>query len=144
MNPPLRSHVRSRSRSWTLNLLYAWEVAGEGTPLEHARRILAHRRMSARYRPHVERLLETVSGNLPEIDAAIGRHASNWRLERLHVIDRNILRIGIAELRWLDDVPPRVTIHEALKLATRYGSPESPRFLNGVLDAVLKAGEGEP
>lgn len=138
-----RSHVRSRSRSWTLNLLYAWELVGDGTPLEHARRTLAHRTMSARYRPHVERLLETVGANLAEIDALIGRHAANWRLDRLHAIDRNILRIGIAELRWLDDVPPKVAIHEALKLAHRYGSPGSPRFLNGVLDAVLKAGEAE-
>lgn len=138
-----RSHVRSRARSWTLNLLYAWELGGEGAPVEHARRTLAHRTMSARYRPHVERLLETIGTNLAEIDALIGRHAANWRLERLHAIDRNILRIGIAELRWFDDVPPKVTIHEALKLAHRYGSPGSPRFLNGVLDAVLKAGEAE-
>ena len=141
MTRPARSHVRSRARSWTLNLLYAWELGGEGTPLEHARRTLAHRTMSARYRPHVERLLETVSRNLSQIDALIERHASNWRLERLHAIDRNILRIGIAELRWLDDIPAGVAIHEALQLAHRYGSPGSPRFLNGVLDAVLGDGE---
>ncbi|WP_423929843.1 transcription antitermination factor NusB [Candidatus Palauibacter sp.] len=143
MTRPARTHVRSRSRSWTLNLLYAWELGGDGTPLAYAQRTLAHRTMSERYRPHVERLLDTVGRNLAEIDAAIVRHASNWRLERLHAIDRNILRIGIAELRWFDDVPPRVTIHEALKLAHRYGSPGSPRFLNGVLDAVRKAGEVE-
>lgn len=141
MTRPARSHVRSRSRSWTLNLLYAWELGGDGSPLEHARRTLAHRTMSTRYRPHVERLLETISGNLGEIDAAIARHATHWRLDRLHAIDRNILRIGIAELRWLDDVPPKVAIHEALQLAHRYGSPGSPRFLNGVLDAVLKSKE---
>ena len=141
MTPITRVHVHSRARSWALNLLYAWEAAGEGTPLEHAAQSLVHRRMSARYRPHVRRLMETVARHLDEIDGTIAHHTSNWRIERLHVIDRNILRIGIAELLWFEDVPPKVSIHEALKLARKYGSPGSPRLLNGVLDAVLKARE---
>ncbi len=141
MTPTTRVHVRSRARSWVLNLLYAWEVGGEGTPLEHAAQSLLHRRMSDRYRPHVRRLLETIARHLVEIDAAIAHHTANWRIERLHTIDRNILRIAIAELLWVDDVPPKVAIHEALKLARRYGSPGSPRFLNGVLDAVLRGRE---
>jgi len=124
-----------------LNLLYAWETVGEGTPLEHAAQSLVHRRMSERYRPHVRRLLTTVARHLAEIDAAIAHHTANWPIERLHVLDRNILGSEIAERRWFEDVPPRVAIHEALKLARRYGSPGSPRFLNGVLDAVLKARE---
>ena len=144
MTPAARTHVHSRARSWALNLLYAWEVGGQGTPLEHAAQSLVHRRMSGRYRPHVRRLLETVGRHLAEIDATITHHTSNWRIERLHAIDRNILRIGIAELLWFEDVPPKVSIHEALKLARRYGSPGSPRFLNGVLDAVLKAREAGP
>ncbi len=144
MTPTARTHHHSRARSWALNLLYAWEVGGRGTPLEHAAQSLVHRRMSARYRPHVRRLLETVGRHLAEIDATIAHHTSNWRIERLHAIDRNILRIGIAELLWFEDVPPKVSIHEALKLARRYGSPGSPRFLNGVLDAVLKAREAGP
>ena len=108
MTPAARVHVHSRARSWALNLLYAWETGGEGTPLEDAARSLVHRRMSTRYRPHVRRLLETVADNLAEIDAAIDHHTANWRLERLHIIDRNILRIGISELLWFDDVPPKV------------------------------------
>ncbi len=102
-----------------------------------------HRNMARRYRPHVDCLLETVTSHCAEIDDLIAHHASNWRIERLNVIDRNILRIGIAELRWIADVPPKVAIHEALKLAKKYGSDESPRFVNGVLDAVFKAGEDE-
>lgn len=135
------AHVRSRSRSWVLSLLYGWELGGEGSPAEHAKRALIHRNMAPRYRPYVEQLLDTVSAHLDEIDDAITRHASNWRIERLATIDRNILRIGVAELRWIEDVPPKVTIHEALKLAAKYGSEESPRFVNGVLDAVFKGGE---
>ena len=141
MTRTARVHVHSRARSWALNLLYAWEAAGEGTLLEHAAQSLVHRRMSARYRPHVRRLMETVARHLDDIDGKIAHHTSNWRIERLHAIDRNILRIAIAELLWFEDVPPKVAIHEALKLARRYGSPGSPRLLNGVLDAVLKARE---
>ena len=141
VTPAARTHVHSRARTWALHLLYAWDVGGTGTPLEHAGQLLDHRRMSERYRLHTRRLLETASRHLDEIDALIARHTSNWRLDQLHAIERNILRLGIAELLWFDDVPPKVAIHEALKLAGRYGSPGSPRLLNGVLDAVLKARE---
>ena len=136
-------HARSRARSWALNLLYGWELSEEPSPAAFAASSLARRRMSPRYRDHVERLLRTVELRLSEIDEVIARHAENWRLERLDVIDRNILRIGIAELRWLDDVPPKTAVHEGVKLATRYGGADSPAFVNGVLDAVLKARESE-
>lgn len=131
-------HVRSRARGWALSLLYGWEIAGEGTALDFARRALERRRMSRRYRPYVERLLRTVDEHREEIDRLIGEHASNWRLERIGAIDRNVLRLGIAELVWADDVPPKVAIHEAVKLATKYGGAESPRFVNGVLDGVYR------
>lgn len=136
-------HARSRARSWALQLLYGWELAGAyETPSEHAAVALAHRRISPRYRAYAEHLLATVESHLDEIDADIGRHAANWRIERLGAIDRNILRLGIAELRWGGDVPPRVAIQEAVRLAARYGGQESPGFVNGVLDAVFK-GAGE-
>ncbi len=63
----------------------------------------------------------------------------NWRLERLSAIDRNILRIGTVEILAMPDVPPAVAIHEAVRLAERYGSADSPRFVNGVLDAVSRS-----
>jgi N utilization substance protein B len=62
----------------------------------------------------------------------------NWRLDRLSAIDRNILRIGTVEMLRVRDVPPRVAIHEAIRLAERYGSEDSPGFVNGVLDAVSR------
>ena len=60
----------------------------------------------------------------------------NWRLDRLATVDRNILRIGAAELRFVKEVPAKVAIHEAIRLAEKYGSADSPGFVNGVLDAV--------
>ena len=62
----------------------------------------------------------------------------NWRLERLALLDRGILRIAAAELICFDEIPPKVSIQEAVRLAERYSGPESPRFVNGVMDAVYK------
>ena len=98
--------------------------------------MLATRRVSRRYVDYLDRLIGWIETRQAEIDAAIGRHLDNWRLERLTTIDRNVLRIAVAELLYADDVPAPVAIHEALQLARKYGTGESTRFVNGVLDAV--------
>lgn len=136
---------RSRARSWALQLLYAWELSGRpGTLAEFAEVQLDRRRVSARYRPYARSLLGGLAEALPAVDARIQAHLANWRLERLTAIDRGILRIGTFELTSMPDVPTRVVIHEAIRLAERYGTAESPRFVNGVLDAVARgAGHGE-
>ncbi len=119
-------------------MLYGWEMTGETSLGEYARQSFAHRRVSERYRAYVDRLLGVLEERLPEIDRVLGDSIPNWRLDRLAAIDRNILRIGVAELRYVDDVPAKVAIHEAIRLAGRYGSDESTRFVNGVLDAVFR------
>lgn len=135
-------HVRRRARSWVLQILYAWELT-EGGPLgESARRLLARRTVSERYRPYMTYLLALIEEKLPEIDAVLEGAIPNWRLERLATIDRNILRIGVAELLYSDDVPGKVAITEAIRLAEKYGSQESPRFVNGVLDAIYRERTG--
>lgn len=137
------AHVRSRARSWVLQLLYAWEVAGRGDLREQASRLLAQRRVSDRYRPYIARLLALLDERMEEVDRVLRESIPNWRLERLAVIDRNVLRIGAAELLYAEDVPGVVAISEAIKLAEKYGSEESPRFVNGVLDAIYhRAGIG--
>ena len=65
----------------------------------------------------------------------------NWRLERLSAIDRGILRLGATEILHLPDIPPKASILEAVRLAESYGGNESPRFVNGVLDAIYKRAE---
>lgn len=132
------SHVRTRARSWVLQVLYAWELAGSGPLRDFARETLRGRRVSDRYRPYIDRLLGLLEENLGEIDPLLQRTIPNWRLERLTTIDRNILRIGAAELLHADDVPGKVAITEAIRLADKYGSEESARFVNGVLDAVYR------
>ncbi len=71
-----------------------------------------------------------------EIDALIQKHAQNWRLERMPVVDRNLLRAAIAEMLGFPSTPTAVVINETLEIARRYAAPESIHFLNGVLDAI--------
>ena len=131
---------RSRARGWALQALYAWESKGGGEDsLVPVLQELSHElRISPRNRVYADVLVRLVSRNLGAIDRVIRSHLTNWSLERLSVIDRNILRLGIAELTFVDDVPPKVTIREMIHLAERYSTPESPRFVNGVLDAAMR------
>ncbi len=78
-----------------------------------------------------------------QIDALIRDRADNWRLERMPAVDRNILRLAVYELFWERDVPKLVVVDEAVELAKRFGSEQSGRFVNGLLDGMMKGSEGE-
>ncbi|HEY0674014.1 MAG TPA: transcription antitermination factor NusB [Longimicrobiales bacterium] len=136
--------ARSKARSWALQVLYAWESRGFDTP---ARNILhdfeQERQINDESREYMRELVNTVADQRAEIDAQLEQSLTNWRLERLSVIDRNILRLAAAEILYGDteDVPAAVSIQEAIVLAEKYGTQESPRFVNGVLDALRKTAE---
>lgn len=83
-------------------------------------------------------LLRNTFANRRTIDDIIRSCATNWRLERIACTDRNLLRIAVSEILFSDDVPHQVAINEAVEIAKRYGSAESPSFVNGILDAVRK------
>lgn len=131
---------RSRARAWAMQVHYRWESAGaEGTLRDAFVHTVATRRVAHRRIAYVRRLVDVLDAYLPEIDRELESHLQNWRFERLSTIDRAILRIGAAELMYgAEDVPPKVAIHEAIRLAEAYGGDDSPRFVNGVLDALFK------
>lgn len=131
---------RSRARGWALQGLYAWEIRGAqpDEAIGTLHQLFTELRVSSDARVFAEVLVRLVSRNLARIDTALRSAVSNWRLERLSAIDRNVLRLGTAELMFVDDVPPHITIREMMRLAGKYGTPESPRFVNGVLDAVVR------
>jgi N utilization substance protein B len=83
----------------------------------------------------VDRLVHGTVQHLDEVDAHIRRHAEHWRIERMPVVDRNILRLAVYEMTH-QDTPPAVVIDEALELARKFSGEESVQFVNGVLDAV--------
>ncbi|MDA8162981.1 MAG: transcription antitermination factor NusB [Desulfobacteraceae bacterium] len=91
--------------------------------------------------PVLEFVFEWLSGVLEhrdDLDLFIREKTKGWRVSRLALVDRNILRLGVFELYYRRDIPPKVAINEAVELAKKFGSDESSAFINGILDAVLK------
>ena len=85
-----------------------------------------------------KKIIEDVQKNKKNIDELISQYAPQWPIEQITIIDRNILRIGIYELKFNNEVPPKVAINEAIELAKNFGGPASGRFINGVLGAIYK------
>jgi N utilization substance protein B len=131
----LRPETRARARA--LQLLYAWESDGRPPLPELLSRVMRLTHPTPAVQVHAADLVTRIIADCSALDAHFSRASEHWRVERLAVVDRNILRIGTAEL--IDrQVPPRVAIDEALRLAHRFGSPQSAGFVNGVLDAVAR------
>ncbi len=94
--------------------------------------------VDAETRGFAEDLYRVATTRAAEIDALIELHSQNWRLERMPVVDRSLLRSGIAEMLGFPKTPAAIVINESLEVARRYSAPESIHFLNGVLDAVAR------
>ena len=126
---------RRKARELTLQILYQMDI--KETPVEEALNITFSR---YRFRPEVkefaERLIRGTSQLLLPIDFLIKKYAKNWTLERMATVDRNILRFTIYELLFLENVPPIVSINEAVEIAKRYGTIDSGKFVNGILDKI--------
>jgi len=134
--------ARHRARQQALQLLFQWDL--RRTPIEDIIRgyydsLLVTEDTVAQPRPDefAEVLLRGVIEELPGIDERITRNAAHWRMERMPVVDRNILRIAVYEML-RTDTPPAVIIDEALELARKFSGEESVHFVNGVLDAVRR------
>jgi len=130
---------RTRARAWLLQIHYRWESEGAATKLRDALgATMATRRISPRRLPYIRQILGVLDEHLPQIDVALRAALDNWKLDRLSKVDRAVLRIAAAEMLYVAEVPPKVAIQEAIRLAETYGGDESPRFVNGVLDALYK------
>lgn len=130
---------RTRARAWILQVQYRWESAGrDGSLRDTLVDTAATRRISPRRLPYVRQVLTLLDQHMPDVDRALQAALENWRLERLSTLDRAVLRLAATEMMYLDDVPPKVSIQEAIRLSEQYGGPDSPRFVNGVLDALYK------
>ncbi len=135
--------IRHRGREIALQILYQydWDVIEDiDRAIEEYASYLAPRPISA-LDPALSfgrTRVEGVIAHRAEIDSILERNARRWKLCRMANVDRNILRIGVFELCYCPDIPPKVAINEAVELAKEFGSKESPAFINGILDAVLK------
>jgi N utilization substance protein B len=89
-----------------------------------------------RVREFAQPLIDGMNAHLPEIDERIRRYTQNYEVRRISAVDRNVLRLAIYEMLFREDIPPVVSINEAIELAKKFGGPESGRFVNGILDRV--------
>jgi N utilization substance protein B len=130
---------RRKAREAVLESLYSYEVRDKDSDLEkifeYSQKTHDLDELSAEF-GFV--LFKKVVANLDELDKKIAAHTENWDFKRLAIIDKNILRLGLAEFKYFPDIPKKVSIDESIELAKLYGSADSSRFVNGVLDALGK------
>ena len=132
----LRTETRGRARA--LQLLYAWELPGALPIREIAGKVARITGPEPRVLDFAEALAERFVARVGDIDRIAAEAAENWRMSRIAVVERNILRIAIEELQD-ESVPVRVVIDEAVRLAHWFGGARAPAFVNGVLDRVARS-----
>ncbi len=123
-------------------MLFENDVAGT-RPDEMFQRSSDLRNASAALRDFTQRLVSGTLANRDDLDAIISKQADHWRLARMPIVDRNILRLALFELLHEPSTPRPVVIDEALEIAKRFSTPRSSQFINGILDGVLKARKEE-
>ena len=128
---------RRKAREFALQMLYQAEASG--APMSDVVAVFwGDRDVAPDVRHFAERLATGAAGSQAEIDALLVENLENWRLERLAIVDRNILRMAVYEFLHETDTPPIVIIDEAIEVARRFGGDDSWQFANGILDAVRK------
>ena len=135
---------RTIAREYSLKILYQKDITSK--TIEHAAEdfwlTISEESLQDPLHPEVRdftnRLVLGINDQLKLIDDKISEYATNWQLKRMAIIDRNILRLGVYELCFAPDIPPKVTINEAVELAKRFGDVDSSKFVNGILDKIHK------
>ena len=127
---------RTKSREIALKILYAWEITDDSLDISCEEYMKNNNSEEDVVVEYAERLVSGIGSNIKKIDEMILSHATNWRLDRMATIDRNIIRIASFELVFMEDMPPKVAINEAIEMAKKYGSRDSGNFVNGILDKI--------
>ncbi len=130
----MAAYSRSQCREWALKFLYGADFARSRSQ-DDLERFWGHFHPEGPGVPaYLRELAGGVASHQEELDALIARYSEHWRLERMTVVDRNLLRLAAYELLYQPKIPPKVVINEAVELAKRYGSEDSGAFVNGILD----------
>ena len=131
--------TRRKSRELTLQMLFQGDLGKQTADEVRALFWTSRDDVDAETRGFAEDLYRVATTRQAEVDALIESHAQNWRLERMAVVDRNLLRAAVAEMIAYPNTPAAIIINESLEIARRYAAPESVQFLNGVLDAISRS-----
>ena len=117
--------------------LYQVDITREATP-EALKDFWENHKAHSDVRDFATELVTGATEKLDQIDQVISRYADNWEIHRMATVDRNILRLATYELLFVEEIPPKVSINEAVDLAKKFGDVESGRFVNGILDRISK------
>tara|TARA_R110002096_G_scaffold147671_8_gene307642 strand:+ start:8369 stop:8788 length:420 start_codon:yes stop_codon:yes gene_type:complete len=132
------SNRRRKGREAALQLLFASDIEGELSDGQNRKNFWELCNVKASRREFAEELVNGVLENLEAIDSVLRRCVDNYELPRLAAVDRNLLRLATYEILLVEAVPPAVAINEAIEIAKDFGTPESSRFINGILDRAQK------
>ena len=128
---------RRSSRELALKFLYQSEL-NKGNIAEQMELFLERNSSQGEVGDFMKELVGSILEQIKEIDEIVQKFSDNWVLDRMTVIDRNILRMGTCELLFNFSTPPKVVINEAVDIAKKYGNKDSPEFINGILDKIYK------
>jgi transcription antitermination factor NusB len=130
-------NTRTRARELVLKCLYAFESLG-GDERDVFEKTCGKSGQDATVFEFAWDIYRTVLKRLKKIDSQIREHSENWDLDRLAIVDKNILRIAVCELFYFPSIPAKVSINEAIELAKKYSTLDSAGFVNGILDSIFK------
>src|SRR5438477_8551657 len=129
---------RRKAREVALQFLYQLDQHGDTDPTAHEEEFWTRHPLDKETQAFVSELVRGVTRRYAEVDKLIAQYTEHWDIDRMAVVDRNILRLAVYELLWAPDVPPKAVINEAIEIAKKFGTTESSRFINGVLDRILR------
>lgn len=129
--------IRRSSRELALKFLYQSEFNKDHSD-KLISQFVSQNSCKEEVAKYMRTLVTSVFNNRDGIDSAIQKHSEHWTLDRMALIDRNILRMGVCELIYMEGVPPKVAINEAVEIAKKFGNDDSPDFINGILDHIFK------
>jgi transcription antitermination protein NusB len=134
--------TRRKAREYALQMLFQWDITHD--PIEAiAASFWENHEEQPAVTEFARRLVTQTVEHVEKIDSVIQSHAEHWRLDRMAVVDRNILRLATQELLFDTETPGTVVINEAIEIARRYSAQESPQFINGILDSIKRERELE-
>lgn len=128
------------ARELAMKILYRYSEGDTDLPVVVSS-VLEGKKYTTKDQVFCQALIDATLNNLPEIDREIVKVLENWSFIRIPIIDKTILRLGTCELLFLEEIPPQVSINEAIEIGKKYGDKDSGRFINGVLDAVKRNNE---
>ncbi len=133
---PTLGQRKNKAREVVTKILYEMDLGG--LDADEARHRIERKLRRRDTRQFALKLFETTFANIETIDAVLREIVTNWDVERMAAFDRNLLRMATAEIVFLEDIPERVTINEAIEIAKRFSTENSGRFVNGILDKVAR------